>query len=1106
MSDLNEEFFGELRLGRQLTTASQIAARGIVVILGLVYLLAGQSISFFGRLAPLAGVLVALVMGLTLLNVVELFGGSRERGGTYILVHETIGGIVAFLTGLGILAASAGLASALVQEAAAEILALFPGIPVSQPLVGLAILGLILLLQIFQALPQRIDLKTTAIFLLGGLVLVLLLALPRFDLQVYRSNPPGEFAILDNGLAWLSAIYLAFETLLASRRQALNPGKDLPRAILITLVLGGGVLGVTFAILLGLKPTDLPVSNALLKRLTEGSLLPAWVVAGLALGTLVAAANIALMTAVRQIHALSREGALPQNLRRVWRPIPMPLGLFGLLALLTVPLIIWGSIYWLVYACAGLFLAVMTVVNVATIYSQRTEPLRRRPFKVPLAPLAPALGIGVNLVLLRSIPGGPLLSAAIWLLAGSGYYLVYARHHEVEAQIGEIVFGRREPRAKEESEYRIVVPIGPVDERQLILRLAASLANQLHGEVIPLQVIPVPDPLAIDEGRRTAKERNVLFHWSTRVAEDIGVPIYPITRLARNVSEGIIDTANEEDCDLVLMSWPLKQSGEELLTGTVLERVAPNVRADVAVVAYHPVSLKEMREEVESNHSKGEQGDGEEALPEESIFHPGRILVPTAGGPHAPLAFRIALVLARQYKATVTAVYVVNPEASDEEIAQGEQRIEDTIAAMREQARKLPSFNGHGPSIDEIPFEGRIIHSPNVVAGIVQAGSEYDLVLVGASEESLIDRVLFGSIPEQVARECPTPVVIVKRYRGLPRLWLQRTWTALFEALPTLNQEEQIEVYRSIHRGARPDVDFFVMIGLSALIATFGLLQNSSAVIIGAMLVAPLFSPLLAISLSIVQGNVRLLRLAFQSTIQGVALAIGVSTLLALVAPLKALTPEITSRSLPSLFDLIIALASGAAGAYAIARKDVAAALPGVAIAAALVPPLSVVGIGLSMGELGIAGGGSLLLATNLVAIALAGALTFLLLGFRPAARGIREAHLRRGLTTTVILFVLITIPLAGYLLRSLSVSQTQRAVRNNLVQILQDVPDVELVSLDEVQIQEKKGEVITTIPLYTNRVVTQSFAKQLSDQLTQAVGRPVIVRVVSLPLVESSP
>ncbi|HEX6304800.1 MAG TPA: amino acid permease [Anaerolineales bacterium] len=1105
MSKLPEEFLGELRLGRQLTTVSQIAARGAVILIGTLILLTDQTLALLGRIAPLAGFLVAVVIGLSLLSIIELFGGSRERGGTYSLVHEILGGVFSFLTGWSLLAASLCLVGALAREAAAQLLILISADGMSVSVVAIVIIALTIIMQLFQVLPGRLDFRSVTLLLLVAIGLVLLFALPRFSSQAFRARPSGEFSVLDHGVASLSVIYVAFESLLASRRQVRDPSRDLPAALFGTLVFAGLAFPLVFFTLLGLESQSIPFTNELIIHLSGASFLPSWLVAAVVILALIIAANTCMMTGVRQIHALSREGALPRSLRRVWQPIPMPVGLFAVLTLFLVPLILWGNANWLINVSAGLILTVLVVLNIAAIYSQRTEPERRRSFVVPFAPLVPALSVGINLILMRALPSGALLSSGAWLLLGLGYYFVYAHHQQVEAQVGEIVFGRTE-RRKEETGYRIVVPIGPVDERQMILRMASSLAYQLHGEVIPLQVIPVPDPLAIEEGRRTAQERNILFRWSTRVAEDMGVPVYPITRLARNTPEGIIDTANEEECDLVLMSWPLKKSGEDIHTGSVLERVAPNVRADVAVMAYHPATVKELREEVES----GNQGDGkhqsDEQRQDEFSFHPARILVPTAGGPHAPLAFRIALLLARQYESTVTAVYVVEPDASEEEIALGDERIQATIAAMREQAKELPSFNGRRQSIEEIPFEGRIIRSTDVITGIADAGAEYDLVLVGASEESFIDQVLFGNIPEHVARECPSPVVIVKRYRGLPRMWLRRSWNALFEALPTLNQEEQIEVYRSIHRGARPDVDFFVMIALSAIIATFGLLMNSNAVIIGAMLVAPLFSPLLAISLSLIQGNVRLLRLALESTLQGVTLAIAVATLLPLIVPFTSLTAEIMARSQPTLFDLVVALASGAAGAYAVARADVAAALPGVAIAAALVPPLGVIGIGLSMGKLGVAGGASLLFATNLVAIALSGAITFLLLGFRPGARGAREMHLRRGLVVTIVLFVLVAIPLAYFFSQSLRAFQTRQLIQDNLALIMEETSDVELVDRDDIEVRDQAGELVVTVPIYVRGTVTRSFAISLSDHLSELVEKPVSVRVVTFPLVESSP
>ena len=245
-------------------------------------------------------------------------------------------------------------------------------------------------------------------------------------------------------------------------------------------------------------------------------------------------------------------------------------------------------------------------------------------------------------------------------------------------------------------------------------------------------------------------------------------------------------------------------------------------------------------------------------------------------------------------------------------------------------------------------IEAKVITAPGVVGGILNEAKEYDLMMLGASEEGLFDRVLFGTIPERIARKSPVPVMIAKQRAPLHQFWLRRVWTALSRILPTLEAEERSTVYQQSREGARADIDFFVMITLAATIATLGLLLNSAAVIIGGMLVAPLMSPVIGIALAIALGNVRLLRDALESTFKGIFLTVVVALFLASIVPLGEPTGEVLARTSPNLLDLMIALASGAAGAYAVSRKDVSAALPGVAIAAALVPPLGVVGVGLA--------------------------------------------------------------------------------------------------------------------------------------------------------------
>ena len=1095
--DQNQDvFLGELRLGSAVMNANRLGIVAGVNLMGVFIVLCQPILARTGLRAPWTAIMASVVLGLTILSVAELLGGSAGRGGTYNLVHETVGGPLAFLTGWAVLAGSLALAAGLAHYSAVLVTVQFNLEPGLAPWIGLGLVILIAFIQVLQWLPRRWQQNLAAAALTTFFVLSVLLVLPKLQTAQLRSIGTVNLAPLNLAAAWLASCYVAFEAMIASRQQLQQPTSRLNRAMFILLGSSGAAFSLALLVMAGLGLGSGTETASPWIQLGNASMLPGWLVLVLSLAALVFATNGCLMVAARQIHALSLEGALPSGFRKVRKGAPLPISLFAFLVVLAAPLVLWGPQPWLINSAAALFLLGMTSLNGAAIYSQRAEPDRRRPFSVPFAPLVPALAIAANLVLLRSLPAESWPGVLAWLGVGLVYYLVYARHQEVVAQEGEIVFGRVEER-QQRRKHRILVPIGPKEDRHFILRMANTLAYALGGEVIPLQVIPVSDPLAMEEGQRIAHERNTLFQWSTRKAKDMGVPTHPITRLARNVPEGIIGTATEEECDLVLMSWPVNASGQDTGMGSILSRVARNVNCDVVVVAYRP-------EQVSERPKKRAEDTQTRAIK--------KILVPTAGGPNAPLAIQLALLLAGELDARVGSVYIASPNASDEELQQGNERIEQTLAAMREIAAKMPALADNPEWMAEIEFEGQVIQAQSVVRGIAEAGADYDLVFLGASEESLIDQVLFGNIPIRVASECTSPVVIVKRYQGLPRLWLQRAWNAIYEALPTLSQEEKIDVLREVHNGARPDVDFFVMIGLSALIATFGLLQNSTAVIIGAMLVAPLFSPILAISLAIAQGNIRMLRLGIESTLKGLTLAIGLAALLALIFPGRNITPEILARITPSLLDLAVALASGMAGAYAVARKDVATALPGVAIAAALVPPLGVVGVGLANGDLRVAGGGSLLFVTNLIAIALAGAITFLLLGFQPGARSSKELSLRRSLGIAVTLLVLVMIPLSVLFAQTLQTSRMEGTIRAAIGEALANYPSVELVNAEQIQIAADATDgqgtpvLLVTIPLYARGPLEAGLANRLGEEISRAAGETIQVRLVEYPVQESGP
>lgn len=167
------------------------------------------------------------------------------------------------------------------------------------------------------------------------------------------------------------------------------------------------------------------------------------------------------------------------------------------------------------------------------------------------------------------------------------------------------------------------------------------------------------------------------------------------------------------------------------------------------------------------------------------------------------------------------------------------------------------------------------------------------------------------------------------------------------------------------------------MVCLSTIIAAYGLLSNSTAVVIGAMLVAPLMGPIFGIALGLSIGDNRLLREATSSELLGVLLSVGLAALIGIATLQPDLGPEIIARTRPTIYDVLIALASGLAGAYAIADERISPALPGVAIATALVPPLATCGICLSAGFWDGARGAMLLFLVNLLAIEFAAGIIF---------------------------------------------------------------------------------------------------------------------------------
>lgn len=197
-----------------------------------------------------------------------------------------------------------------------------------------------------------------------------------------------------------------------------------------------------------------------------------------------------------------------------------------------------------------------------------------------------------------------------------------------------------------------------------------------------------------------------------------------------------------------------------------------------------------------------------------------------------------------------------------------------------------------------------------------------------------------------------------------------------------LDNKEREKILKKVARESEPDKYFYVMAISSCVIATYGLLSASAAVIIGSMVIAPLMYPMLDISLAIILKNRSKLITAIKAEASAIIFSIILSAIIAAFWQTSIINYEINSRTAPSWSSFIIAFASGIAGTTAMCYRPLNHLIAGVAIAVSLIPPICVVGIELSRFEYNLALGAMALFFTNVLAICVAGIIVFKLAGF----------------------------------------------------------------------------------------------------------------------------
>lgn len=574
-----------------------------------------------------------------------------------------------------------------------------------------------------------------------------------------------------------------------------------------------------------------------------------------------------------------------------------------------------------------------------------------------------------------------------------------------------------------------------------LIRITIQLSEADSVEVVVLTV-------SLGAVKREEQRVSAIEAVVERLAEDEGLSVRSLVVQSSSVARGILDTARERQADLIVLGLaprPTQRSG----IGTVAENVA--AATPCRVVIYRPGLDTDVQ----------------------------RIAIACDAADLSISALRIGTLLGERFQRPVELVTI------------GPERLGG--AARRRLRARLRDLE-----IDpELPRTHLTAGDP--IGAIFKHITDHTLLVTSFDRTASEDEHWFytrGATALLDGADGPVALIIRDRKGAMRPASTPPLRRALRWLRPTLTPVEQRDMLSRAAQMSEPSLDYTVLVIIAAILASLGLLANSGAVIIGAMLVAPLMSPLVAFATAIAGGRPDLVGRATLALLEGFLLAFGVAVVAGLVSGSPLVTPEMQARGNPALIDMGVALAAGCIAAYANARKDIPAALAGVAIAAALMPPICTVGLGVALGNGPLWRGALLLFITNIAAIVLAAWATFFYLGLRPRSSG---GGTRRTFISTALVGVFSVI-LGVVFTLSINPAAPARIERA----LLTSFPADELVGI-EVR-RSDPIQVIATVRRSFDRPITPVDVTRAANYLSDALGQPVRLEVVVQQAVIAEP
>lgn len=548
--------------------------------------------------------------------------------------------------------------------------------------------------------------------------------------------------ILAMGLTFVA--FEGYEIIAQSGEEVKNPAHNVPRAIFIAIAVVVVVYLAVAFVSIGALVQDSGLPNwmylgengerAMIE--TARAIMPygalIMILGGLASTT--SALNATIYSSSRVSFAMGRDRDLPAIFGRIHPRNKTPHWAIWLSGLLIILMAVLLPVTDVASGASITFLLLFLMVNISLVRLRKRQPDLDRPFRVPFVPWLQYLSIAVQVVLaveLFKLSPIAWVATVFWLALG---LLVYRQHGAVEeAAKEEDTILLEETVASRE--YSVLLPVASEAMARQLGRLASLFAQANHGELFALHVVDVPPQMGVSDGRAFLRQGRPLLEEVITVGREFDVPVRTMLRLGRDVGNSIISAARERDANLMVLGWPGHVPHRKEAFGTVIDLMTKNPPCDLAVVRFRRSGL------------------------------PGRILVPVAGGPNTRLALELAVTEADAVehrtgqRPEVVALNLILDGANGDMLEKRRQTLVEEL------------------DIADWPLEWRVAFAHDVVRGILDGATNFDQIIIGASEERLLEQSLFGSIPQRVAEEATTTVIMVKRHDPVKfglRRWLMR--------------------------------------------------------------------------------------------------------------------------------------------------------------------------------------------------------------------------------------------------------------------------------------------------------------------------------------------